>query len=133
MYLSKRSREGLLCPWTVICQSDTKGPWNVPRSASVSRTHTLPNSPCLVCVLRTSAISPPNTQVVPLKIDTSENPWYLVTSTPFTGGPIRAANEETPNAIPRYVPVTLGFGIKIESAAVAPEMIVPDQKPNAIE
>lgn len=86
-----------------------------------------------VLALIVKTTSPPNTHVVPLNIETSKNPWYLLTRAPLTGGLIRAANEETPKAIPKYVPATLRSGITIESAAEAPEMIVPDQKPNTTE
>jgi hypothetical protein len=78
-------------------------------------------------------MSPPTTHIAPLKIETSKNPPYLLRSAPFTGGPIKDAREATPIPVPKYVPIVRGSGMTIEKAAEAPETIVPDQKPNAIE
>src|SRR4051794_1976296 len=95
--------------------------------------YTLPRRPSAVVVLVARAMNPPTTDIAPLKIETSKNPPYLLSSAPLTGGPIKAAREATPIPVPKYVPIVRGSGITIENAAEEPEMIVPDQNPKAIE
>ena len=81
----------------------------------------------------TNTKTPPNKHTTPLKIETSRKPPFLSIRVPFTGGPIRAARAATAIPIPIYVPI-LRVSLTIEvKAAVPPEMIVPEVKPNAIE
>ena len=95
--------------------------------------YTLPNNPCFVAALVPKATTPPAKHTTPLKMDTSRKPPYFSSMAPLTGGPIKAARDPTANPIPMYVPMFLISSVQIEKAVVAPEMMVPEENPNATE
>lgn len=60
----------------------------------------LPTRPWGVVALALIAMKPPARQMTPLKMDTSKNPPYFSSNTPFTGGPTKVAVAATAIPIP---------------------------------